>query len=57
LDGDHYKSTTFPAFTITFATTITTNIGRSTCYRTVDEENGNKTFFCSVQTIITTSTN
>jgi hypothetical protein len=45
LDGDHWKSTTFPTFAITFITT-TTNIGRFTNW-TANKESGNLAFFCS----------
>jgi hypothetical protein len=51
LDGDHYKSTKFPTFTKTFATTTIIDIGRFISYLIADRRNGETTSFCSVQTI------
>jgi hypothetical protein len=48
LDGGHWKSTTFLAFTTIIRTTTITYIGRSIGYWTAYGKNGDIAFFCSV---------
>jgi len=57
LDGDHWKSTTFSTFTTSFAIVTIANIRRSIGYWIADEETGNITSFCNVQTTKSIGTN
>jgi hypothetical protein len=57
LDGNHWKFITFPAITTTFVATTIIDIGRSTSFWIIDEDSGDKTFFCRIQVIRTIGIN